>query len=84
MTKHVVERSFLVRKVEIYEIDLPPDTDPHHLITHHFTSFYTDVGNDGTLTGTREDETDYEELRLEVIDTESAKIIPLSQGRKRT
>lgn len=81
--KHIIERSYLVRRVERYEIDLGDDSDPNEFIEHHFNSFDTEVVTVGVLQGVRDEPvTDYEELKLAVVDRQAGKLLPFRKRER--
>lgn len=80
--KHIIERSYLVRRVERYEIEMADEADPEEFIEHHFHSFDTEVISAGVLQRVREETVDYSELKLAVVDRASAKIIPMRRKRE--
>ena len=69
-----------MRYVEVYEIDLPDHVDVVEAIDTDLT-FDEHLVSTGDFQESRYEEIDYPELKLEVIDRESAKIIPM---RRRT
>lgn len=69
-----------MRLVEVYEIDLPDHVDVAEVIDTDLT-FDEHLVSTGEFQESRYEEIDYPELKLEVIDRQSAKII---QMRRRT
>lgn len=78
--KHTIRRTYMVRKVEVYEVTMPDEEDPQHFIDDHFGRFDEDLTNgvfDATLVSKDTEHLDYDELHLEVVDRESAKVISI-------
>ena len=87
--KHTVERSYLIRRVERWEVAAADDVDPAHMIAEHFDQFSQDLDGGGNpldgWTSHKQSEADepieFNEMHLEVVDREHADVIPI--GRKR-
>lgn len=82
MTKHTIDRSYLIRRVERYEVELPDDTDPQELIDHHFNSFDTEVATGGALQDISDTSVEYAELKLTIIDREAGKVLPFKRRER--
>lgn len=80
--RHTIKRTFLVKRVQTWDVDLPDTENPQHFIDDHFHQFDSDLTSGmGTLTSETTELLDYDELHLEVLERESGKVIPI--GRKR-
>lgn len=88
--KFTIRRSYLMRHVETWEVTMPDDADPEHLIHEHKEMFDDDlVGGGDPLGGWTSHQTtseaeplDYNELSLVVTDRQSANVIPIDRRRR--
>jgi hypothetical protein len=84
--RHRIRRTYTVRQVEVFDVSLPDDIDPQHLIAEHYDEFSTDLSGglyDATLVTSKIEPLEYDELHLEVIDRESARVIPMRKRENR-
>ncbi|HEY5420229.1 MAG TPA: hypothetical protein VIL10_05800 [Marmoricola sp.] len=82
--KHTIRRSYLVRRVDTYTLESAMVTDAQHAIDEHRDEFDNEVMMFGELVDEQIELVEYDELKLEVIDRESAKVIPFKprEGQK--
>lgn len=77
---HRIRRSRVVRHIEVYDVSLSDDVDPRHLIeehAHQFDSDMTSGGLDARQVSSTVEELEWNELHLEVVDRDSARVIPM-------
>lgn len=79
MTTHTIKRSFLVRQVQTYTYDMADQADPQHMIDNHLAEFDNELMMFATLVSEEVETVDYDELKLEVVDRESARVLPFQR-----
>lgn len=63
--RHIIERSFLIRRVQRYEIDMADEgPTPLHMIETHFGEFDNDVCNIGIFQGEHDETVDDDQLTV--------------------
>jgi len=64
MTRHIFERSFLVRRVQRWALDFTEDTDLSHVLTNHQAQLDEDMCNTGEFLGEADEVVDDDELTI--------------------
>jgi hypothetical protein len=83
--RHTIRRTFLVRKVQTWQVTTEADDlDIAHAVRNHAGEFDVDLvaggdpiaGWSATQTSESEEEIDYNELHLDVVERASGSVIP--------
>lgn len=78
-----VERSFLVRQVQVWEIEMPDDTVMDHVLAEHDVEFDEHLLSDGNLIDEHPVFLDEHDLELKILEGQPARVIHLHERKKR-
>lgn len=88
--KWVIRRTYLVRRSQVFECEMPDEMDPEHLASDHRDAFSLDLQRGGDVlngwtakcvSSDEEEELAYDEEKLEVISRQHADVIPIRRGK---